>query len=240
MHSACLRDCTTDLQSYNETVDLIYKSNTYHVDNLSFLSSGRNKHVPRRLLHYPSPTRPLYFPPRMSTITSLEVVCNLLIRVLLGQHDEYNNHRHWEQFEFMLDYIPESFTSLRKLEISVHPTDIFSPIDERQNEQIIKMHETMLLKPIDAVRSKYGSQLVHLSLAVPHSHHVRLMERAMAQEARNEKVGDGRLSFWRYWRAVKESNEPINAVSLGYWIREGVDNTSTNAVSYARSFHDAH
>lgn len=167
----------------------------------------------------------------MSTIVSLEIVCNLLLRILLGHYDEYNNQRHWEQYDFMLDCIPSFFTSLRRLDISVHPTDVFSLEEDHRNKRIIETHEKMLLEPLDALKSRYGPQLAHFSFAVPESHYRRLMERAVVRGTRNESVENGHHPFCRYWRKIEGENEPDNAPSSGYWIRQGVDNTSTNAVS---------
>ena len=102
---------------------------------------------------------------------------------------------------------------------------------DRSNQGLMPTELAKFLRTVDSLRLLLRSTLQSMSLAIPVSFHQDLMAEAVKLGARSERHGSGRLSWWRYWRAVEMNEEGIKRVgNLGYWVREGLDDLPTNAV----------
>ena len=218
--------------SYQEATITIYKSNTFHIDNLSFLACRQNRQRKPRTSYDPSQLKLLYFPPKLGIITSMELV-SWLFTAVQTEIRSPNNQRHWDEYTLMLNAVPDFFPCLTSLDISVRPSDHFDSRTLSKEGLIMQTHENCLLGPIDELCQKYGAQLRFLSLAVPLTHYMRLKARAVRLRARSEVAEHEQPELERYWRPVEPSKQDNAVPQLGYWIRQGVNNLAEGAGSHA-------
>lgn len=216
--------------SYEETIDFLYNTSTFQIDNLSFLTcrTALSSKPVSSTSYKTSHAKLLHFPPKVATsITSLNLVSWLLTSVQLDRPTMSPNQRHWNEYTFIMNVLPDVFPHLQHLNISVKPNDFFAILKPYEAETVIEVHENHVLGPIDVVARRYGPKLEEMNVATPFTYFAQLKPRVMGRGTKIEIVHhptEGR-PFQRYWRSAEGGTEEDPKAKVGYWVREGVDDT---------------
>lgn len=189
--------------SYMEGLDVLYSTNTIHIGS-AFLT----RHLPLFIL-----------PQRLASITSLELVWGLALRSPL--HPLVEGEKGWPSYNALVTTVASAFPSLRKLYISVE-TGSFVTNAFVQN---FESDEQKLLGPMDEMVRKLGAQLQDCQIAPPRSLCAALMYKANCRGARIESERPGTLRWQRFWRPVAVEHGEQSGDHLGYWVRQGTDDT---------------
>ena len=190
--------------SYTETIDLCYRTNTIHINN----------DILARYLHL------LLVPQRLANITSFELVWDIPNADLFAETYAVPD-KAWPNYNELMTTISTKLPSLTRLYISVMVT---SYIIDFENA-IVEAYERWLLEPADALMRDQGSKLTDFQMAPSLSLHEALMQRAEKAGARIERGGIGVGSWKRFWRPVIMHGDSQSTNDLGYWVRQGKDDT---------------
>ena len=187
-----------------EGLDVLYSTNVVHIGNLVLA-----RHIPLLLL-----------PQRLASITSLELLWDLVLFRPLSDHQK-EQEKGWPAYDDLVNVVGSAFPCLRKLYISIQTGSyIANPSAEN-----IEGWEQKLLDPIDKMVRKLGPQLQVCQIALPRSFHAALMLRVESVGARIESGGRGALHWRRFWRSTIMAPGDQSGNDLGYWVRQGVDDT---------------
>ncbi|KAL8677386.1 MAG: hypothetical protein Q9186_006184 [Xanthomendoza sp. 1 TL-2023] len=139
-------------------------------------------------------------PQRLATITSLELVWDLLNQASTEKEHESSSGRHWSLYNALMRKISHNFPSTTNLHISVEATTYIA------NPAIINVEkiQNQLFAPADAVARSLGSQLRAFEIAPNLSLFNELARRAKKEGAREER-GPTYLSQ-RFWRSASMSS----------------------------------
>ena len=186
---------------------MLYRTNTVHIGSV-FLTS----HLTSFLL-----------PQRLASITALELVWDLGL-LPVSSKARKDDTKGWSAYSSLIATIASVFPSLENLYISIR-TNSYMANSFAEN---VEDYERKLLIPIDEMVRKIGPKLQHCQIAPPHSLHRALMYRAESLGARTDSGGCGALRFRRFWRPVTVEQKEQPGESLGYWVRQGVEDTPLN------------
>ena len=179
--------------SYEETIDLIYHTNTFHIGNLV---------VFREL--------PQILPPeRLASIKSLELNWDLSPTC----SDEIDR----ASLEVAVATLITSFPSMKKLYITVTPLDYLGRISSRNEFPVWNV-----LAPFDEVAGKLGHQLSDFHVAVPCRNFLTLLQQSLPIIDRSKRAEPEWRSPVRFWRQTIEDKELGQALGMGYWVCSGV------------------
>ena len=163
--------------------------------------------------------RSLVLPQRLAAITSLELVCDLFGDI---NFEEYHQAPAglWKNYSYIMEKIPTNFPSLSSLHFSVLTT-IYTP-----DFPVVAMtDEVQLFRPADNLVRHYGSKLRTCQIAPTRKLFTVLLQKAETAGARIEKGGIG-AGFWQqFWRPVTVDDNDSTPNNLGYWVRQGKDDT---------------
>ncbi|KAL8801883.1 MAG: hypothetical protein Q9182_004172 [Xanthomendoza sp. 2 TL-2023] len=197
---------TLIIRRYIETINLIY-ANKIHIRS-TFLIQNINKFL---------------LPQRLTTITSLELICDLLDEPPTEAHLQLSSGRHWSLYTTLMTTIPQTLPSITTLHISIEAT-FYITHSSTLNLEILA---PKLFAPADAITRSLGSQLHAFELAPNASLYKALARRATEQEGAREEKGPPGGPFWRrYWRSIDLADRNgRGAEQVGYWVGQGKDDT---------------
>ncbi|KAL8787638.1 MAG: hypothetical protein Q9195_007684 [Heterodermia aff. obscurata] len=185
-----------------ETIDLFYGANTIHISGTVLTG-----HLSSVLL-----------PQRLSSISSLELVWNLLD---YPPSNVIQPGGSMEVYETLMTTIATSLPGLTKLHIWVDAR-YYSRDPEAGN---IAVYESRLFEPADAIVQEHGLKPIDLQLAPNLSLFTGLMRRAERKSLHVEKGGIGIASWRRFWRPIFIDRDGMANNTAGYWVREGKNDT---------------
>lgn len=187
------------LSRYNEGIDVLYSTNSFHISNHKMMHALPNQIRDRH----------------RAMITSVEIVWKFL-------RDPRESIL--DQFEVLLQRIPQCFPQLRNLYL--YPSGLWKTpmvtFDDDTEE-----FENDVLELIDGMVRKIGPQLLVCDFVMPLSKFNSHWESSMEKGYRYEHGGPTRSSR-RIWRPLAPIQQEIGSeevVGTGYWIREGPDDT---------------
>jgi hypothetical protein len=186
-----------------EGLDVLYSTNTIHIGS-PFLT----RHLPLSIL-----------PQRLASITSLELLWQMAFWSHL--HPLVERERGWPSYNGFITTVASAFPSLRKLYISVETGSFATDASGHKAES----DEQKLLGPMDELVRKLGAQLQECQIAPPYSLYKVLVSKAKGRGARIERSRPGTLRWQRYWRPVAVEHGEESRDHLGYWVREGTDDS---------------
>ena len=161
----------------------------------------------------------MLLPQRLASISSLELVWNLLDYGPLDVVDQPGGSM--AVYETLMTTIATALPALTKLHIWVEARYYSS--DPKASD--IDFYESRLLEPADAIVQEYRLKLIDLQLAPNLSLFTGLMRRAESKSLHVEKGGIGIASWQRFWRPISIDRDGMVHDTAGYWVREGKDDT---------------
>ena len=186
---------------------MLYCTNTVHIGSV-FLT----RHLTLFLL-----------PQRLASITALEFVWDLGLFTVSSKARK-DDTKGWPAYSSLVATIASVFPSLVTLYISIQTNSYMANAFSDNVED----YERKLLIPIDEMVRKIGLKLRDCQIAPPRSLHRALMYRAESLGARTDSGGCGALRFRRFWRPVTVGQKKQPGKDLGYWVRQGVEDTPLN------------
>ena len=182
---------------------MLYSTNTIHIGS-AFLT----RHLPLFIL-----------PQRLACITSLELAWELLLHSPFDPLAEHGKDE--PAYNALVATVGSAFPSLTKLYISLDTLSCLSDAFDQKYES----DEQKILHPMDEMVRKLGAQLQECQIAPPRSLYEALAAKAKRRGALIERERPGTFRWERFWRPVVEEHGEQSGDHLGYWVRQGIENT---------------
>lgn len=190
-------------QAYVETLDMIYRGNTFHMEG-----KWITHHIPQ-----------LIPPHRLASITALELETSLLQISLPSKSSDKRSRQH----RALAAALPSQFPALKTLYIAISThTSTIAPA-----ERLLDLPEALVFDPIDAMVREYGLRLKECQITPAGRDWDVFAKNAEERGSVFEGGGDsgeGRMACWRrFWRVIGIVGEGGKDVQLGYWVRSVSD-----------------
>ena len=155
----------------------------------------------------------------LNTITSLEINLDLDLTDPSAELS-HEQQTQWSEYNFLVGSISSTFGALRRLDLSIRLNCRIVRSENRLNTD-----EAKLFGPIDGLTREYLPKLLVLEVAVSREWHANFMAKAKKAGALVEQPDIGGYSWNRFWRMVDGRGQEFMGSDLGYWIRQGYNDT---------------
>lgn len=163
-------------------------------------------HLPRLLL-----------PQRLANTTALELSWDICLSPVHSRP----SWEDWPAYKAFIVIIASGFPSLKNLYISIQ---VYRYLCD-WSATTIESYERKLLEPLDEMVRELSPKLQNCQIAPQRSLYAALKSRAESTGAHTESGGYGGLRWERFWRPLDMEPSKQTTNSLGYWVRQGRDDT---------------